>query len=137
MTDDLATWLRAQLDDDERLAKTAGGEHPHWTTTDEGDVTQVGTGGSGYLANGPWGSSLFEVGEHIARHDPARVLAEVDAKRRILDEHTCRCPDPDCQDCGACSGPHHADPAPAPCTTLRLLALPYAGQPGYRDEWRP
>jgi hypothetical protein len=24
-----------------------------------------------------------------------------------------------------------------PCETLRLLALPYADQPGYREEWRP
>lgn len=32
---------------------------------------------------------------------------------------------------------HHADPTPAPCSTLRLLALPYSDRPGYREEWRP
>jgi hypothetical protein len=24
-----------------------------------------------------------------------------------------------------------------PCLTVRLLALPSAGRPGYRDQWRP
>jgi hypothetical protein len=24
-----------------------------------------------------------------------------------------------------------------PCDTLKLLALPYADHPDYRDEWRP
>ncbi|MEU5023581.1 DUF6221 family protein [Streptomyces milbemycinicus] len=27
--------------------------------------------------------------------------------------------------------------ADAPITALRLLALPYADHPDYRDEWRP
>jgi hypothetical protein len=61
---------------------------------------------------------------HIARHDPARVLAEVVAKRRILDLFT-----PPVSEWGS--------------ETLRLyglaqlLALPYADRPGYREEWRP
>jgi hypothetical protein len=74
--------------------------------------------------------------------DPNRVLAEVEqgraeveAKRRILDEHdsyggygercqTCRDPNDDL-----------AAGAPLPCPTVRLLALPYAGRPGWREEW--
>lgn len=75
-------------------------------------------------------------GAHIARHDPARVLAECEAKRRIIDEHTCHCPNPTCRDCGACPGDHHADPTPAPCATLRILALPYADHPDYDNAWR-
>lgn len=63
---------------------------------------------------------------------PARVLAEVDAKRRILAEHPWRHePDwPSGRQCRQCATEH-------PCTTLRLLALPYAGHPDYREEWRP
>ena len=49
---------------------------------------------------------------------PARVLAEVDAKRRILEE---------------ASSMVWRDSLGY---FLRLLALPYAGHPGYREEWR-
>ena len=83
---------------------------------------------------------------HIARHDPARVLAECEAKRRIVeihpDEHgTCfACSD---GDDGGCSDPECCGSGPIPmfkdwpCPTLRWLALPYADHEQYRDEWRP
>ena len=113
---DLVTWLRAQLDEDERAARAVEDlRKPYY----------------------------FDFIDDAARPfverelDPERVLRQVKRDQHIIDEHTCGCPDPDCRDCGACSGPHHADPAPAPCTTLRLLAMPYADRPGYRDEWRP
>lgn len=68
------------------------------------------------------------------------LLADVDAKRRILDEHQ-NVNDGDCGTCvnGRWGYPTHggSSPQPWPCTTLRLLALPYADRPGYRDEWRP
>lgn len=81
-------------------------------------------------------ADLFEVGElavptsaHVARHDPARVLAECEAKRRIVELHNVG--DHTCQ------GPEHATWAPD-CHTLRALALPYADHPDhpdYREEW--
>jgi hypothetical protein len=52
---------------------------------------------------------------------PARIHAECEAKRRIVGLHPC-------DNCGA---------AFDPCETLRLLALPYADHPDYREEWRP
>lgn len=66
------------------------------------------------------------------------VVADVEAKRRILDEHqtvpggTCRVctvwdEDDDWQARGYLS----------PCPTVRLLALPYADREGYQEEWRP
>lgn len=71
-----------------------------------------------------------------------RGLDEVAAKRRILDEHPCGEPvdEPWCWSkvpwCERCSD---ADDGPTdyPCLTVRLLALPYADRPGYRDEWTP
>lgn len=77
--------------------------------------------------------------EHAARHDPARVLAELDAKRRILDLHQMdwrerpergigEADDPYCV---ACFGEGY------PCATLRLFALPYADHPDYQPEWAP
>lgn len=57
---------------------------------------------------------------HIVRWDPARALAEVDAKRRMIE--------------GTWGGPDHQDMWEH---HMRLLALPYATHPDYRDEWRP
>lgn len=80
-----------------------------------------------------WGATI-EIADtdaaHIARHDPARVLAECDAKRRIVADHasTHECPK-DGDSCGWWDG--------EPCDVIRLLALPYADHPDYRDEWRP
>ena len=99
---DLVTWLRQQLDDDERVAQEAGGGH--WP--DMAGETRT--------------SDLV----HARRHNPFRVLADVDAKRRILDACESYAED------GTTSG---ADLAR---TILPLLALPYADRPGYRDEWK-
>ena len=78
-------------------------------------------------------------GEHIARHDPARVLAECEAKRRIVERHTIDCYPGDegdeyvCDHCRA-QGWHPADVL---CPDLLDLASVYADRPGYRAEWRP
>lgn len=60
---------------------------------------------------------------HIARWDPARVLAEVEAKRQMLDFL-------DPTDAPEGEGKYVAERA------IVLLAQPYAGQPGWREEWR-
>ena len=70
--------------------------------------------------------------DHIVRWDPARVLAEVDAKRRILDLHHA---EDGC--CYTCSDKRGDSAERAPCPTVCLLALPMAGRDGYREEWRP
>ncbi|MGE5829742.1 MAG: DUF6221 family protein [Micromonosporaceae bacterium] len=88
---------------------------------------------------------------HIARWHPPRALAEVEAARRILDLHSIQVElisqfpfDPytgvqlppsynvSCRVCGWAT----IDPTSA-CDTVRLLAAPYADQPGYREEWKP
>jgi hypothetical protein len=136
--DDLVTWLRAQLDEDERAARaaTAG---PWWHNPGKAWLSPEAfeafdrTKGEEFVGYGesPFSGCIATTGpashaqsmadaEHIARHDPARVLAEVDAKRRILDGHAMEthwCPMGD--------------------GILRVLALPYADRPGYRNEWKP
>ena len=83
-------------------------------------------------------------GEYI---NPARVLAECEAKRRIVDLHVGSANDPFytghgrlVDTCDVCVN-FHADMdcsnEPWPCPTLRLLALPYADHPEFRSEWRP
>lgn len=66
------------------------------------------------------------VGGHIIRHDPARVLREIDAKRDLLrlaerahDYHET----------------FTSGFASALEQTLRLFALAYADRPGFRKEW--
>lgn len=115
---DLTTFLRARLDEDLREGLADGGDHDlrSWTKPIY-----------------PWGNDWCS-GVGIRE---SRLLAEVQAKRAILDLHTCTCPNPNCTDCDACSGQHHADPTPAPCETIKHLALPYADHPDYREEWRP
>lgn len=71
--------------------------------------------------------------EHVARHDPVRVLAECEAQRRIVARHqsdgdefplctTCREVGPDAQ--------------AWPCDTLRALAAVHVDHPDFREEWR-
>jgi hypothetical protein len=69
----------------------------------------------------------------MARWDPARVLAEVDAKRRILTAHTAMMPGW----CTTCDVPGDYRGNLSGCETLRLLAMPYADHPDYRPEWTP
>ncbi|TBL44259.1 hypothetical protein EYA84_02115 [Verrucosispora sp. SN26_14.1] len=135
--DDLVTWLRAQLDEDERVATAARQAAPgawvsmyrdvHAIDSQAGSTSRVLTADTGVLA------------VHAARQDPARVLRRVTAQRRILDLHT-----------GAheCSTLVYRQGVPEVdafsyvletehCTTVLLLAAEYADQPGYQPEWRP
>jgi hypothetical protein len=57
-------------------------------------------------------------------------LADIDAKRAILALHS------DQHDCTG-NGPNAYEYPYRGCDTLRLLALPYVGRDGWREEWRP
>ena len=68
------------------------------------------------------------------------VLAECDAKRRIVALHeTVHNIPTNTTFCVVCGIDQAAKVifGQFPCQTLRLLALPYADHPDYRDEWRP
>lgn len=75
-------------------------------------------------------------GEHVARWNPARVLAECEAKRRIVMLHHCAPAVGEPWD-PVCTVEGYGVTTPNDCDTLRALALPYADHPDYRDEWRP
>lgn len=136
--DELITWLRDQLDDDGRVAKAAAeslrcGCHPgsypgDWTASDTHVLTEMHhvAGGEGWPA-----AIEDEVAAYIARWDPARVLAEVGAKRRILDLHA------PVIDGTQSSWTWFAGSESASLAIVKLLALPYADRDGYREEWRP
>jgi hypothetical protein len=135
--DDPVAWLRQQLDEDERVAKNAArrsnlrpghkGQSARWRSYEEG-------GSDGYAVESESGDTGFIVGkrgtaEHIARHDPARVLREVEAKRRIVDSFAA----------GMEAEPlrRGTEGYAIVRMVLRLLTLPYSDRPGYRDEWKP
>ncbi|MFD5709508.1 DUF6221 family protein [Streptomyces pharetrae] len=136
--DDLLRWLRAQLDEDERIARAA--TLGPWVQSGIGDygwTVDFGRPGSG-VETADTEQGLADA-DFIAAHDPARVLREIDAKRWIIDE---------CAHWYGKLAKEAVAPSPAPFPALgevldavtpilRALALPYADRPGYREEWRP
>ncbi|MFF9910637.1 DUF6221 family protein [Streptomyces sp. NPDC013457] len=127
MSVDLVEFLTARLDEDEQTARRAGdsfrqiGETGVIVAT-EGDRAEE-------CASANWAG----VAEHIARHDPARVLAEVDAKRQIVTAFAeARKRDYNEEPANYFAGVHVALGA-----ALDFLALPYADHPDYDEAWRP
>ncbi|MFD7661098.1 DUF6221 family protein [Streptomyces sp. NPDC059788] len=141
---DLTQFLRDRLGEDEAAARATTERQPY----DEWDAAGAGDDSDSRLSH--WEvvkiarphatPAAKSVSEHIARHDPARVLAEVDAKRRLLVVHAksssydgCVICDDGNDSCGCMGGAHWE----YPCDTVKLLALSYADHPDYRQEWRP
>jgi hypothetical protein len=142
MTADLVGFLRARLDEDEQAARDAS-PAPWITKTGQSWLADhIVFGQSKYMPNRisqvcdlTAGQTRAADAAHIIRHDPARVLAEVDAKRRIIAGHHrsgLACPR-----CSLGTEDGQIVFELDPCETLRLLALPYADHPDYREEWRP
>lgn len=149
MTDDLVVFLRARLDEDERAARAATpgpwrhGPDKHWRKPGTSWFEEaVFAGPSGKDATCVAGTGETDDPQSmadaafVARHDPARVLAEVKGKRLILDEYEAVAEgvDMDSHDLE-----HSADRSMASSLrgALKGLALPYAEHPDYRPEWAP
>ncbi|MFJ9985307.1 DUF6221 family protein [Streptomyces globisporus] len=70
---------------------------------------------------------------------PVLILADLDAKLAIVDEHEPGgryWPDSSRQYCKTCgSGEPDEYPTDWPCRTLRILARPFAGHPDYQEDW--
>lgn len=146
-TDELVAFLRARLGEDERVAReaTAGpwrhNPDKHWRkpgTSWFEEAVFAGPAGSDATCVAGTGESddsqSTADARHIALWDPARVLAEVAAKRRILDELDKE------RDQLERSGYRPTDVSPALARlhrVARFLALPYADHADYREQWRP
>lgn len=96
---DLVEFLWARLDDDESLARTVG--RVTW----------------------PHGTMRPDEEDFLNRFHDERVLAEVEAKRQIIDLCATETPE--------------TGGLPLALRTLRLLAMPYAEHPDYDEAWRP
>jgi hypothetical protein len=137
----LVVWLRAQFDDDERIARACGDvpwvdDVPGMVHVDPAAIrgNKWAFGHLGYVVSADPSDLGNAYRAHIAAHDPARVLREVAARRRILNECL-----KEIERENATGRRYPASTAWAlAVTTIRLLALPYADRPGYRAEkWKP
>lgn len=141
----LVEFLRARLDEDEAAAKAA--TPGPWRVVNVTDYRSATVDGPDALQDGGYDETIkarkqvmrpqtvipqdadygptveLVDAEHIARHDSARVLAEVESKRKLIEQHV-----------GYYGG---GDDEFWPVQTLRLLALPYADHPDYDEAWRP
>lgn len=126
--DELVTWMREQMDRDAYLA--AGGAI--WTATYmlPGGHILISADGTNRAVGSLDGGEVH----HAVNWDPARVLAEVEAKRRILDEWGRLQPDREV----TVDQPRYSTAARAALMdrVVLHLAQPLASRPGFRDEWR-
>jgi hypothetical protein len=104
VTDDLIAFIRARLDDDER-----GAPSEHYNPDEGGYYSCPAARDEGYGK----GDCLCGLAEKRRR-----ALAEVDAKRRILEWLT------------------PVDRTGMAAVLLRTLALPYASHTDFRAEWK-
>jgi hypothetical protein len=137
--DDLVEFLRARIAEDEEPARLAHAVDPApwYEDVEDGSYTNQrdhldGVGLVRAADNvGLWNreqsstlSMAAVTATHVARHNPARVLAEVEVKRAIVTRAKALW-DSDAEGYGA------------GLDILQLLALPYADHPDYRPEWAP
>lgn len=141
---DLVEFLRARIDEDE--AKARGATSPgSWTIGNveepffadvrympaDGDPPWAG-GAPLWVTSDSCGSPACSLAdaEHIARHDPARVLREAEAKRQLIEryEENIKVRPND---------EHHVGIAVGLLFALYLAAQAYADHPDYDPAWRP
>ena len=158
MTMTLTEFLLARIAEDEELARTAMGDGDgrwaSWSRSwDDGQRRDLAVDGVRIA------TLETSIDEHVCRHEPARVLAECEAKRKIvafheswptlvqtpakferddvnLDNYTYRMS----QEIAWLTTREYVarfgiDPPTAPM--LAALALPYADHEDYNEEWRP
>jgi hypothetical protein len=128
----LTDFLMARITEDEEVAKAASvGTWYSCSGTRRGTYgVLIADSLDDWLGNVAVGTTEDDA-EHIATHHPARVLAECDAKRQIIERHR-----------------RHLGVVPTEfvvpqlthrdgCDTLRMLTLPYADHWDYDESWRP
>lgn len=132
---DLIVWLSKVLDDDEQAAKAAADIAGHTTWTAFG-LADGPNPEQGWTVEAPDGSRLggrllqrmghHDLVTHVACHDPEAVLADIEAKRAIINAYTTRA------DIGVRGGLVNRDPLGY---AVRALASAYRHKPGWKQEW--
>lgn len=133
---ELITWLRAHLDTDERLAQSAirdprylrdertTADDGRWRTRDHPHDECI-VEGAGIMVYDEGGHTA-EQARHIATHDPARVLRQVQAHRAILDDHA------DIPGDGINYTLREQERAE---DVIKALASMYSDRDGFKEEW--
>lgn len=111
VTQSLADFLTQRLDEDEAVARAVEWAEDDWPIV---------------VNEWVW-PHHFSAAAHIARHDPARVLADVAAKRKIVEMH---------HPIDPCDAHDGATQKTVNCDTLRALASMYADHPEFDPAWR-
>jgi uncharacterized protein DUF6221 len=128
MTDDLdydpalVAWLREQLNADEEMLQGSG--DLGWITFREPSGEMRYTTAAAAGPDGLWfvdGRERADFASARVVHRESERLADIAAKRKLIDELI-----------EFMEGDH----APWNEDYLKLLAQPYAGREGFRDEWR-
>ncbi|WP_329167349.1 DUF6221 family protein (plasmid) [Streptomyces sp. NBC_01717] len=120
-----------------RRKKTGAAAESAWSV-DHGHYAKLvyGADQSAVLCGGCWGgeASVSSTADalHIVRHDPASVLAVVEAKRAAISHHKKLRPFAELE-----RREEYILAEGAGAVVIKMLALPYADHPGYRDDWRP
>jgi hypothetical protein len=134
---DIVDFLRARLDEDEAAAKLMAEYYPPpWDLSDRGWMARVVADAPSYrdvivleqFDGEPEGGYLGDLIAHVGRHDPARVLREVEGKRRIF---------ADCLETGS----HRCDygdlfSSEQICQGRGYLLESYVGHPDFKDWWK-
>lgn len=124
--DDLVQFVTARLDEEAELAASAS--PGPWSTNAEADEVLAVDGvtvADGFALSG---QQLRATTRHIARHGPARVLAEVDAKRVLLTEYERLKYEVMSDDMSGVTALERV---------LRAKAAVHADHPDYQEAWRP
>jgi Family of unknown function (DUF6221) len=142
--DDLSTWLLAQIEADEELARKA--TPGPWTVERSGSSggAWVEPNVAGYIdVEMSYGEALgtllnAENADHIAAWDPARVLAECEAKRKLIDRYKRAVAAAPSAVSSYVRGQDYGY-REACLDAIQDEAAVYAamGRPGYRKEWAP
>ncbi len=163
--DDLTAFLDfldARLDERAEAAEAMQSVYPTpWDLADRGAMAHVVADAPLFLdvvrieqEQAPHLSYLGDVIRHVCLQAPDAVLADVAAKRQIIDLHglihrEIGWHDDDNDEvydeipvCVLCVPKHshflrREDVPEGWCATVRLLALPYSDHPDYRESWRP
>lgn len=139
-------FLTARLGEDQVAAKAA--TPGPWKTDDPLMSDHVGSVVlkdyvAGCSVRSGYRENSIQDAAHIARHDPARVLREVEAKRHVLKRHKVTAAKRDYPDLNACEGCGskgygygYRTPDINDCPELRNMTSAYADHPDYNPAWR-
>lgn len=124
--EDLAAWLTQIWDDDERIARAIPDLYRSWEALREGPgaawidcVSSSRTQSPGLLDP--------DDAAHIARHDPASILARIAADRQILAECSIVLED---------KSPERVQERILAWAIVRHLASAHRDRPGWREAWQ-